>query len=252
MVLTIASTAPLTSVDVRAFDRVEQARPLPGSPTTWQVLMGLDLDVRPGRHTVTVSVASPSGPASATYPLEVATKTFPTRRLNVDPDFVNPPPSAAKRIAAEAAELALLWKGGAAQDMSGVFVFSAPVPHAANSAFGTRSIFNGQPRSAHGGADFLSPTGTPIKAPAAGRVVLARELYFTGGTVVIDHGLGLISLFAHLSAIAAQAGDDVAAGQIVGSVGATGRVTGAHLHWTLRVNRARVDPLSVLALLGPR
>ena len=124
------------------------------------------------------------------------------------------------------------------------------MPQEANSAFGTRSIFNGQARSPHGGADFPSPAKTPVHSPNRGRVVLAKDLYYTGGTVVVDHGLGLVSLFAHLSRIDVSEGDLVAHGQVVGLVGATGRVTGAHLHWTLRLGGARVDPLSLLAVLG--
>ena len=130
--------------------------------------------------------------------------------------------------------------------------FVRPVPQAANSRFGTRSIFNGQPRNAHGGADFLSPAGTPIHAPNAGRVVIARDLYFSGGTVIIDHGQGLFSMLAHMSAIDVHEGDRIQAGDVVGKVGATGRVTGAHLHWAVRVDDSRVDPLSVLHLLGQR
>ena len=128
--------------------------------------------------------------------------------------------------------------------------FVRPVPGAANSAFGTRSIFNGVPRNAHGGADFLSPGGTPIHAPNDCRIVVARSLYFSGNTVVIDHGLGLFSMLAHLSAIDVQEGGRVTAGQVIGQVGATGRVTGPHLHWAVRAGGARVDPLSLLALLG--
>ena len=254
VVLTIESTAPLAAIDVRAFGRTEHVREFPAGTATayaWRSLIGLDLDVRAGRYDVTVSATSESGLVTATYPLEIVTKAFPTRRLNVDPNFVNPPASAAARIAADAAELARVWSGKSVPIAPGPLSFIRPVPHRANSAFGTRSIFNGEPRSAHGGADFLSPTGTPIKAPAPGRVVLAKDLYYTGGTVVIDHGLGIVSLFAHLSAITAKAGDAVRAGTMVGQVGATGRVTGAHLHWTVRVNGARVDPLSLLALLGP-
>jgi murein DD-endopeptidase MepM/ murein hydrolase activator NlpD len=135
-----------------------------------------------------------------------------------------------------------LWKGP----------FVRPVPQPANSAFGTRSVFNGLPRNAHGGADFLSPAGTPILAPNAGRIVVARALYFSGNTVVIDHGLGVFSMLAHLSAFDVHEGDRVVAGDRVGRVGATGRVTGPHLHWAVRANGARVDPLSVLDVLGAR
>jgi murein DD-endopeptidase MepM/ murein hydrolase activator NlpD len=124
------------------------------------------------------------------------------------------------------------------------------VPQPANSAFGTRSVFNGKPRNAHGGADFLSPGGTPVHAPNAGRVVVARNLYFAGNSVVIDHGAGLFSQLAHLSEMDVAEGDRVEAGQVVGRVGATGRVTGPHLHWAVRAAGARVDPLSLLAVLG--
>jgi murein DD-endopeptidase MepM/ murein hydrolase activator NlpD len=128
--------------------------------------------------------------------------------------------------------------------------FERPVPQENNSAFGSRSVFNDQPRSPHSGADFLSPAGTPIHAPNAGRVMLAKELYFTGNTVIIDHGLGMFSLMAHLSAIEVHEHDIVKTGQLLGAVGATGRVTGAHLHWAIRINGARVDPLSVVIVLG--
>jgi murein DD-endopeptidase MepM/ murein hydrolase activator NlpD len=167
----------------------------------------------------------------------------------VDPDLVHPPPEAELRVEQEAKHLRELWSHSAPQRLwSGPFV--QPVPDPANSAFGTRSIYNGEPRSPHAGADFLSPTGRPVKAPNAGRIVLADPQYFSGNTVIIDHGLGLFSLLAHLSQIDVKAGDTVAAGDVIGKVGATGRVTGPHLHWTVRDNNARVDPLSLLYVLG--
>jgi murein DD-endopeptidase MepM/ murein hydrolase activator NlpD len=128
--------------------------------------------------------------------------------------------------------------------------FVRPVPQEANSAFGTRSVFNGEPRSPHAGTDFLSPAGTRVKAPNAGRVAIARELFFSGNTVVIDHGLGLFSLLAHLSRLDVHEGDLVERGALIGLVGATGRVTGPHLHWAVRAGDARVSALSLLALAG--
>jgi murein DD-endopeptidase MepM/ murein hydrolase activator NlpD len=113
-------------------------------------------------------------------------------------------------------------------------------------------VFNGEPRSPHAGTDFLSPAGTPIHAPAGGRIAVARNLFFTGNTVIIDHGLGVFSMLAHLSRVDVHEGDTIARGQTVGLVGATGRVTGPHLHWALRVGPARVDALSALAVLGAR
>src|SRR5262249_47987494 len=105
-------------------------------------------------------------------------------------------------------------------------------------------------RSPHGGTDFLSPSGTAFKSPNAGRIVCARDLYFTGNTVIIDHGLGMFSMLAHLSRLDVKEGDTVTPSQIVGLVGSTGPVLGPPLHWALNVNGARVDPLSALALLG--
>ena len=128
--------------------------------------------------------------------------------------------------------------------------FERPVPGPSNGRFGARSVFNGQARSPHAGADFSSEAGTPVKAPNAGKVVAARELFFTGNTVIVDHGAGVSSLLAHLSRIDVHEGDLVTPGEIIGAVGATGRVTGPHLHWAVRVGRARVDPLSLLAVLG--
>jgi murein DD-endopeptidase MepM/ murein hydrolase activator NlpD len=152
------------------------------------------------------------------------------------------------RVVREAAELQELWRHSSTDRLwRGPFV--APVPNTVGSRFGSRSIFNGEVRSPHSGADFASPTGTPIAAPNAGRVVLARNLYFSGNTVILDHGLGLFSLLAHLSVIAVHEGDSVATGQEIGKVGATGRVTGPHLHWAVRVGGARVDPLAVLAVI---
>jgi murein DD-endopeptidase MepM/ murein hydrolase activator NlpD len=179
----------------------------------------------------------------------VKPKTFKTRRLTVDPDFVTPPPSAEARIEADAKLLAQTWTSSAPERLWSA-PFTRPVNDPANSAFGTRSIFNGLPRNAHGGADFLSPAGTVIHAPNAGRVLVARDLYYSGNTIVIDHGLGLFSMFAHLSAFEVHEGDRVENRTLLGRVGATGRVTGPHLHWAVRANGARVDPLSLLAVLG--
>ena len=252
VVLTIESDSAVSAVEVKAFDHTQRVQSLPPTvtkPHAWMALVGIDLDVKPGDYVVSVSATGQGGAATATHHLAVKAKTFNTRRLTVNPDFVNPPASEAARIERETAAVAAAWAGEAGPNPAPALMFIRPVPHQANSAFGTRSIFNGESRNAHSGADFLSPAGTPIKAPAPGKAVIADNLYFSGGTVVIDHGLGVVSLFAHMSKILVKAGDDVAQGDVLGLVGATGRVTGPHLHWTVRVNGARVDPLSLVALL---
>lgn len=246
VVLTIASSAP--AVHVRAFDH--DLTPFPIDTKTWRVLVGIDLETRPGTYLVTIeAVGDPAASLHTTYRLVVTPRRFPTRTLTVDPAFVNPPDSALARIASEAAQLNKIWASSAPQRLwDGPFL--RPVPDPANSAFGTRTILNGEPRSPHGGADFSSAAGTPIAAPNSGRVVAAGDFYYTGNTLVLDHGLGLVSLFAHLSETSVRKGDTVKTGEILGKVGATGRVTGPHLHWTVRVNGARIDPLSLLAVLG--
>ena len=242
IVLTVAGADP-AALRVRAFEREWQAFTV--SAGSVRVLIGIDLAVRPGRYAIEIS----AGGTQATRELVVAPKRFATRRLKVDPDLVNPPEEARARIERETRELERAWAASASAPLwSGPF--ERPVAEPANSAFGTRSFYNGEARTPHGGADFASPEGTPIKAPGGGKVVLASSRYFTGGTVVIDHGLGVFSLFAHLSRIDVAAGDTIAAGAAIGAVGATGRVTGPHLHWAVRVNGARVDPVSLLSVLG--
>lgn len=247
LLLTITTSEPASQLRVSAFDA--EWTPFRVDDRTWRVLLGIDLDVAPGSHRVVVEADGPGGAAGRVYHLRLTRRTFPTRRLTVPEAFVEPPPDVRARIAEEAALLGAIWAAPSAVRLwEGPFV--APVPQRANSAFGSRSIFNGQPRSPHGGADFPSPVGTAVASPNRGRVVLAKDLYFTGQTVVVDHGLGLISLFAHLSRIDVAPGDEVVTGQTVGLAGATGRVTGPHLHWTVRAGGARVDPLSLLAVLS--
>jgi murein DD-endopeptidase MepM/ murein hydrolase activator NlpD len=241
--VTVPAAAPAAAPTVELFGRTTTA--YPDGPGRWRALVGIDLDQKPGAY----RAVAHAGKAQATLPLAVTPKAFPTRRLTVSPDFVNPPPSAQQQIAADSALLARVYDHPAPERFWST-PFVRPVPGQANSRFGSRSVFNGQPRSPHGGADFLSGAGVPVKAPNAGRVMIAHQLYYAGNVVLIDHGLGAFSMLAHLSRIDVKEGDMVSAGDVVGLVGATGRVTGPHLHWSFSVNGARVDPLAALALLG--
>lgn len=212
----------------------------------WRGLVGIDLDTAPGIYPITVTLRRPGqAPEVHDTPLDVGSKQFPVRRLRVAGRFVDPPASARPRIEREARRLDTLF----ATSTPGVWhqPFRPPVKQKPVSNFGARSVFNGRPRNPHGGVDFGSPTGTPVAAPSSGRVALAAPLYFTGNTVIIDHGQGIYSLLAHLSKYQVEEGDVVPPGAIVGRVGATGRVTGPHLHWTVRLRGARVDPLSLIA-----
>jgi biotin carboxyl carrier protein len=245
--LMLTSAKPIDAVHARGFDR--ELVTFSNAEGSF-VLAGIDLDVKAGSYPVTIEVVSGKTTEHTTHTLVVRAKAFPTRQLKVDDAFVNPPASAQERIAQDTRDLNDAWSHPAATKLWGAG-FIKPVVENANSAFGSRSVFNGQARNPHSGADFPSPAGTPVKAPGAGRVVIAKDLYFSGNTVVIDHGLGLFSLLAHLSAIDVQPGATVKAGDIVGKVGATGRVTGPHLHWAVRLAGARVDPMSLLAAIHP-
>jgi len=247
MLLTLKTTGEAEVVKVRVFERDTPAFKI--DATTWRALVGIDLDTSTGRHPISIDARTGTRVTHSDSSVVVSPRSFPTRRLKVDPSFVTPSAELQARIARETQDLGRLWSmSSPARFWNGPFV--RPVPGGSVSAFGTRSIFNGQPRSPHGGGDFQSPVGTPIASPNAGRVVMAREQYFLGNVVVVDHGLGLFSVLAHLSEIDVNEGDSVAAGQMIGRVGATGRVTGPHLHWAVRAGSARIDPLSLLSLLG--
>jgi murein DD-endopeptidase MepM/ murein hydrolase activator NlpD len=243
--LRVSSPTPLQSLEAEWAGRT---RPLWADSTgmTWTGLVGLDVEVAPGSQRVVITGVTRGGAtARAEHALEVAPKQFAERHLRVDPRFSDPPPSARPRIAREAARLEEIFRS-VTRGLTPDVPFAAPVPEAPNSRFGLRSFFNKQPRGRHNGVDFPSPAGTPVHAPAGGHIVLVDALYFTGNTVVIDHGYGVYTLFAHLERTATTAGADVARGALVGYVGSTGRATGPHLHWSLRLNGARVDPTSLM------
>jgi murein DD-endopeptidase MepM/ murein hydrolase activator NlpD len=219
-----------------------------------QALLGVDLEKAPGTYELTVTSTTAIGENSeCTASLLIRAGKFATESLKVDQQFVEPNEQQATRAAADQQKLRgifdhvtpeKLWRGPFRMPLDGP-------AHGTN--FGKRRVLNGQPRSPHTGADFPAPTGTRIHATQSGRVVLAEELYFSGNTVIIDHGLGVYSLYGHLSAIDVAVGDDLKVGAVLGKVGATGRVTGPHLHWGVTVNKARVNPVQlVTALRTPR
>jgi murein DD-endopeptidase MepM/ murein hydrolase activator NlpD len=209
----------------------------------WRALVGIDLDTKPGTYRLRIS--RDTGAAPTTRTLRVVPKQFRVRRLRVPRGFVDPPPEAVEQIVRDTASLAEAYARVTPRQWSGPFVL--PVDGQPTSNFGTRSFYNGQRRAPHAGVDFVGAPGTPVRAANHGRVVIAAPMYFTGNTIVVDYGDRLLSVFAHLSELRAKAGDTVEPTTIVGLVGATGRVTGPHLHWSVRLNGARVDPLSLVA-----
>jgi murein DD-endopeptidase MepM/ murein hydrolase activator NlpD len=246
VLLTIESPTPQSHVEAAVFGKTFPCF-TSGEGRTWSGFVGIDLEAAAGAYSVRVQLTDKLGKVQVcNYPLRIRSKEFPTRTLTVDEKFVTPPQEVLGRIEEEGKRVAAIF-AGVDEKRYWRGVFSAPVPGPSISSFGKRNIMNGKPRSPHSGVDFEAEAGTPISAPNAGKVVLVDDLYYSGKTVIIDHGQGLYSYFAHLSRFSVKPGDSVAQGDIVGRVGATGRVTGPHLHWSVRLVGARVDPLSLIA-----
>jgi murein DD-endopeptidase MepM/ murein hydrolase activator NlpD len=249
-ILAIDVRAPATATAVAA-TLGERTIPLwQRSPSAWRGLAGLDVEQPPGPLVLTVTASGPRSAALVrTVTLDVQPAAFAERHLRVAPRFVEPPEAERPRIDRERQRLQAIYQTASTDREPGAFV--APVPHRRSSPFGSRSVFNGVPRDRHAGLDFASPAGAVIRAPAPGRVMLVDALYYTGNTVVIDHGYGLVSVFAHLQRTTVEEGMTVSRGTRLGTVGATGRATGPHLHWSVRVGTTRVDPAAVLDVLAP-
>ena len=210
--------------------------------------VSLDLGLEPGFYTLTVFIKRLIGGwESVQKRLIIPVKEFPQIKLWVDEKFITPPPEFHERIAWEAELLRVIYGMYTPQWLGeGRFIF--PAPGNARTNFGQRRLFNNYHRSSHKGVDVASPYGSSIIASNSGRVVLARDLYYAGKAVIIDHGIGVFSFYCHFSKILVKRGDFVRRGDVIGKVGATGRVTGPHLHWAVSVAGKSVDPFSLLSL----
>lgn len=219
--------------------------------STWFAVLGVDLDVAAGDYPAVVELHYEGGnSARRTQTIEVRSKDFPTTELTVAPKYVELSPEDQERASRESREIAAIY-ATLTPESYWAEPFVVPIPGVAGGRnFGHRRVFNGQPRAPHSGADLRAATGTEIRAANAGRIVLAKDLFFSGNAVFIDHGLGVYSTYLHLSEIDVAPGQRVARGERIGLAGATGRVTGPHLHWGARVLDARVDPFSLLGLVA--
>lgn len=215
----------------------------------WAALVGVDLDSRPGEHAVNVTFSYADGRTNTVRePVVVREQKYPTTELHVEERYVELAPEDQARAEREAAETSAIYDTFTPQRYWSA-PFRVPVKGARDGRnFGHRRVFNGQPRSPHSGADLRASTGTPVLAANRGRVVLAKELFFSGNAVYLDHGYGLYTTYLHLSRIDVEVGQIVEQGERIGLAGATGRVTGPHLHWGVRLLDARVDPFSLLRL----
>lgn len=205
---------------------------------SWQAVVGIPLSTSQGRHSIAVKQASGT---AQTHHFEVRHKDYPTQRLTItDKRKVEPSAEDLKRIARERqiTRKALRTWSERLPDLA----FLAPVDGRRSSSFGLRRFFNDQPRSPHKGMDIAAPEGTPIKVPAAAKVLHVGDFFFSGNVAYLDHGSGVITLYAHMSEIHVEAGQTLEKGEVLGTVGMTGRVTGPHLHWAIYLNGTAVDP----------
>ncbi|MEA2080341.1 MAG: peptidoglycan DD-metalloendopeptidase family protein, partial [Pseudomonadota bacterium] len=216
--------------------------------SAYTAVVGLPLSTKPGVHTLTIKNASGK---DSNRRFSVTDKTYQSQHITIkNKRMVNPEKRDMERIGREQRQIkkALAsWNKRSPETL----LFLLPVEGPVSSPFGLRRFFNEQARRPHSGLDLAAAEGTPIKAPASGRIADTGDFFFNGNTVFIDHGQGLVTMYCHMSRIDVEPGQQVAAGEVIGAVGKTGRVTGAHLHWGVSLNDARVDPMLFLKRLPP-
>ena len=207
--------------------------------TQWTAVLGIGLAASPGPAMLQVQRGGAAGNDALRF--EIAPFRYSEQRLKVAPGKVDLSKADLARYERERAHLGAVAATFSATPPPTLRLLQ-PTPGVRSSSFGLRRVFNGQSRNPHSGMDIAAATGTPVIAAAAGRVIDTGDYFFNGNTVWLDHGAGLLTMYCHLSAIDVKPGDTVVAGERIGAVGATGRVTGAHLHWSVSLNRMMVDP----------
>jgi len=217
-----------------------------GDATSWSgwTLVGLDDAAGPTRLELHGTTAAGRA-VSASRSVEVEARSFPREELKVAPKYVSPPPEVEERLARERVKLDAIYRARR-ENASAAVAFQRPVPGERTSVFGMRRFYNGEPRSPHPGVDLRAASGTPVHAAGDGVVVLAEDLYYSGNTVILDHGGGLFTIYAHLSEVRVHEGQSTRAGALLGLSGATGRVTGPHLHWGAKIGDVPFDPAALL------
>ena len=215
---------------------------------TYEGLVGVDLNTKPSRYEMKVVATDRGGHSySKGLPCKVEKTDFPVQKLTLPRSMVDLDPKTLDRVNRESKKLKALFEGVRTEPLwRGAFF--RPVEGELSGAFGVRRIINGQAKSPHSGIDLRADEGTPVVACNGGRAALVDEFFFTGKSVILDHGGGLYSMYFHLSETGVSEGDRVNKGDLLGRVGSTGRSTGPHLHWGMIIRGARVDPLSFLRL----
>jgi murein DD-endopeptidase MepM/ murein hydrolase activator NlpD len=252
LIVTVDARALKTPAAEPALGFGEQSIPLfphPARPRgVYAGLVGIPVTASPGPAAVTVTWTEGPHRRTLSAGFRIRPGVYGEDTLAVDPRHVRPSPQDQERIRREQVELkqvyasgsrSRLWRGS----------FEVPVPGEMHGPFGTRRVFNDELQSQHNGADFRAQTGDPIRAAGAGVVRLAKDLFYSGHAVILDHGAGVFTSYSHLSRIDVKVGQNVDRGAVIGLAGATGRVTGPHLHWTVKIGAANVDPLEFLEVM---
>ena len=210
-----------------------------GQPAAWKAVVGIPLSAPAGTGQLLVRRGAKSEAERKSFVIEPM--KYAEQRLTVAPgkvDLSQADLARHERERAHQAQVIATFTDTPPADLT----LRSPVAGPRSGSFGLRRVFNGQARNPHSGMDIAAPTGTPVVAPRAGRVIDTGDYFFNGKTVWLDHGAGLLTMYCHLSSIRVKVGDEVADGDLLGDVGATGRVTGPHLHWSVSLNRVMVDP----------
>jgi murein DD-endopeptidase MepM/ murein hydrolase activator NlpD len=236
-VVSIKLTKPFTSIPSVSFNK--RAVAVVKHNDSWHAVVGLPLSLKPGQHSIDVD--------NETINFQVTNKQYPEQRITLkNRKHIDLSATDLARHRGEKAKAKKAFKTFD-RERTPDFAMLKPVEGPYSSPFGLKRFFNNEPRNPHSGLDIAAPTGTPIKAPAEGKVVLTGNFFFNGNVVYVDHGQGVVSMFCHLSKIDVANGDLLNKGDILGKVGATGRVTGPHLHWSLSLNNTRIDPMLMIA-----
>jgi murein DD-endopeptidase MepM/ murein hydrolase activator NlpD len=207
----------------------------------YQAVVGIPLSAQPGVERI--DVQSASGPGTVTVTIQA--HDYPRQALTVAPKHVDLSAADAQRYEGEKRHLEAVF-GNYTDTVPSSLQLAAPVKGVRSASFGSRRVFNGQARNPHTGMDIAAARGLPVRAPLDGTVIDTGDYFFNGQTVIVDHGRGFMTMYCHLSSIRVAVGDHVGKGSMLGTVGATGRVTGAHLHFGVMLNRAWIDPALLL------
>ncbi len=219
----------------------------PLTDSTFAALVGIDMQDPPGKQKFGITIQTQHATEQLTYSINIIKENYAIQHLKLPKNKVDLDAKTLKRVRLEQKEMSAAFHRSDTQPLWDS-AFLEPVTGTVTGRFGSRRIINGQKKRPHSGEDIAAPKGTPVLAVNSGTVVAAVDHFFSGKGVIIDHGVGLFSMYFHLSAITVQNGQALQKGETLGKVGATGRATGPHLHWGIRLNGARVNPYALTSL----